>query len=159
MNPLVIDMPNLQTLRQRYASTVITLIFWIFWFYLWLPLISLVAWVLGIDLFYDRMVVRGGFDTFIEMLPIYALIVVLIGALLIIWGIYNMKRFRGKERRTRALPVTIPTIAGYFMVDPAQLTEWQRAKNLMVHIDELGMIQAVEEHKLTQPGGDKLARP
>lgn len=159
MNPLVIEMPDLQTIRQRYASNVITFIFWVLWFYLWLPLISLVAWVLGIDLFYDRMVVRGGYDAFVEMLPVYALIVVLIGALLIIWGVYNMQRFRGKERRTHAHPVTISTIANYFIVDPARLVEWQQAKNLVIHIDELGMIQAVEEHKLTQPDGDGVTRP
>jgi len=151
MNTLVIDMPNLQTIRQRYASTVITFIFWIFWFYLWLPLISLIAWVLGIDLFYERMVVNGGFDTFVETLPFYALVVVSIGALLITWGIYNLQRFRGKERRTHVHPADASTIANYFIVDPVQLNEWQTTKNLVIHLDSLGMIQNVEKRRLNQP--------
>jgi len=154
MNTLVIDMPDLQTIRQRYASTFITFIFWIFWFYLWLPLISLIAWVLGIDLLYDRMVVRGGYEAFIATLPAYTLVVVAIGALLIIWGIYNMQRFRGHERRTHVHPVDNSTIANYFIVDPARLGEWQQAKNLVIHLDELGMIRSVEQRTLTQQTGD-----
>lgn len=151
MNPLVIDMPDLQTIRQRYASTFITLLFWIFWFYLWLPLISLVAWVAGIDLMYDRMVVRGGYDAFVESLPLYVVVVVTIGALLVIWGVYNMQRFRGKERRTHVHPVEVSTIANYFIVDPVQLMEWQQEKNLVIHIDELGMIRLVEKRALALP--------
>lgn len=148
MNPLVIDMPGLQTIRQRYASNVITFVFWIFWFYLWLPLISLIAWVLGIDLFYESMVVMGGYDKFVERLPIYALIVAAIGALLVAWGVYNMQRFRGKERRTHVHPVDISAIAGYFIVDPAQLAEWQQARNIVIVLDEQGMIQSVEKRTL-----------
>ena len=154
MNPLIIDMPNLQTIRQRYASTIITLIFWAFWFYLWLPLISLIAWVLGIDLLYDRMVVKGGFDAFVASLPAYALVIVTMGALLVIWGVYNLQRFRGHERRIRVHPVDTPSIARYFLVDPAQLAEWQQSKNLVVHIDELGMIRSVEKHGLKQQSAD-----
>ena len=154
MNSLIIDMPDLQTIRQRYASTFITLLFWIFWFYLWLPLISLIAWVLGVDLLYDRMVVKGGYDAFVASLPTYSLVVVVMGAVLIIWGIYNMQRFRGKERRSHVHPVENSTIANYFIVDPVQLTEWQQEKNLVIHLDELGMIQSVEKRTLTQASGD-----
>lgn len=149
MNELVIDMPNLQTIRQRYASTVITFLFWVFWFYLWLPLISLIAWVLGVDLLYDRMVVRGGFEIFATSLPFYALIVVLIGAILIMWGVYNQQRFRGKTRRNRVHSVDTSTTANYFIVDPVELGEWKAAKNLVIHIDDLGMIQTVEKRILT----------
>ena len=148
MNSLVIDMPSLQTIRQRYASTFITFIFWIFWFYLWIPLISLVAWIMGIDLFYDRMIVMGGFDTFVGRLHIYILIIIIMGALTIIWGIYNMQRFRGKERRTHAYPVDVSMTANYFIVNPVDLAEWQQTKNMVIHIDELGMIQSVEKRKL-----------
>ena len=151
MNSLVIDIPSLQSIRQRYASTLITFIFWIFWFYLWIPLISLVAWVLGIDLFYDRMVVMGGFDTFVDRLHIYLLTIVVMGALLIIWGVYNMQRFRGKERRTHAYPVDVSMTANYFIVNPVELMEWQQSRNLVIHIDDLGMIQTVEKRKLIPP--------
>jgi len=154
MNSLIIDMPDLQTIRQRYASSFITLLFWIFWFYLWLPLISLIAWVLGVDLLYDRMVVEGGYDAFIATLPTYALVVVLMGAIFVIWGVYNLQRFRGKERRSHVHPVDNATIANYFIVDPVQLGEWQQAKNLVIHLDELGMIQSVEKRTLTQESGD-----
>lgn len=154
MNPLIIDMPDLQTIRQRYASTIITLIFWAFWFYLWLPLISLIAWVLGIDLLYDRMVVKGGFDAFVASLPAYVLVIVTMGTLLVIWGVYNLQRFRGHERRTHVHPVDTPSMARYFLVDPQQLSEWQQTKNLVVHIDELGMIRSVEKGGLNRQNGD-----
>lgn len=157
MNTLVIDMPGLQTIRQRYASTIITFAFWLFWFYLWLPLISLIAWVAGIDLFYERMVVNGGYQAFIEMLPLYSLIVIAMGALLVLWGVYNMQRFRGKERRTHVHPVDNSTMANYFIVDPMQLEQWQKARNLVIHLDGLGMIQAVERRTLNPSDGGATA--
>ena len=71
--------------------------------------------------------------------------------LLVIWGVYNMQRFRGKERRTHVHPVEVSTMANYFIVDPVQLVEWQQEKNLVIHIDELGMIRSVEKRTLAMP--------
>ena len=48
-------------------------------------------------------------------------------------------------------PVDVSMTANYFIVNPVELMEWQQSRNLVIHIDDLGMIQTVEKRKLIPP--------
>ena len=99
MNPHIIQRPDLQTLRQRFGNSFLTFLFWLIWFYLWIPLLSLVAWAFGVDLFHDEMIVREGLQALIELLGLYFLVIFLISATLGTWALVNLCRFRVNERR------------------------------------------------------------
>ena len=45
--------PHLLTRRHRARDTLLTAIMWALYLYLWLPALSLVAWILGIEFAYD----------------------------------------------------------------------------------------------------------
>jgi biofilm PGA synthesis protein PgaD len=146
VSPPIINQPRLQTLRQRYAYSALTFVFWAIWLYLWLPLISLLAWFIGIRLFHDEMIVHRGYQAFFNLVGWYALVVLIIGSTLLGWAGYNLFRFRGKERRKSAGSSDKNDIAQQFAVQIDQLQKWHRAKRLTIHHTEEGHIERVHVH-------------
>lgn len=140
----LIDRADLQSSGQRTLYGALTFGFWVFWFYLWLPLLALLAWSLGVQQAYKYMVVLGGYQAVLTLLGIYGLIVVLLGGTLVLWAVYNILRFGGVENRTAARPVTPADIGLAFGQDPDAVMRWQAEQRLLVTHDEEGRIARVE---------------
>ena len=140
----LIERSDLQTPRQRTLYGALTLAFWAFWIYLWVPVIALLAWALGVQQAYKYMVVLGGYHDVINLLGLYSLIILLLGGGLVVWATYNIVRFRGVEARTAALPVTPLEIARDFNQNAESVARWQREQRLYVTHDAQGGIAHVE---------------
>lgn len=76
----------------------VTLLCWAAYFFLWLPLVTLLLWLLGVRQSYIELYLRKNeIDPFLlTFLPILALIA---GLSLILWAEYNRARFSGDDRR------------------------------------------------------------
>lgn len=135
---LIIERPDLQTPWQKYSYGFFTFIAWTLWIYLWLPLISFIGWLLGIKVFYEHMILLGGYKGLLDLLGVYFSIIFLIGLTLSLWAFYNQLRFRGKERR-EAIPRTrSEEVARFFGVSREDLQIAQQAKRLVISFDEEG---------------------
>ena len=154
--PLIIESPNLQSLRQRYAYAALTLFFWVFWFYLWIPAISLVAWLLGIEILYDQMVVQAGLEALRELLIFYGAVITVLGLSLTGWALYNQIRFRGKERRTLLPNISNNEIMQFFDVDPALAIRLQQATHIELTHDEQGCIVTIQSTRKSGDGPDTV---
>ncbi len=146
MNPFIISRPDLQTLRQRFGYSFLTFLFWLVWFYLWIPLLSLVGWIFGIDLFYDEMIMREGLQSLIELLGWYSLVIFFISATLGVWALINLLRFRGHERRGERSIVEDIALANDFGVTSEQVVSWRGCKRLVISHDINGNITDVATH-------------
>ena len=51
---------EMATNKLRARDAVLTSLMWFIYAYLWLPLISLGAWIIGIDFAYDSLIAAGG---------------------------------------------------------------------------------------------------
>jgi poly-beta-1,6-N-acetyl-D-glucosamine biosynthesis protein PgaD len=140
----LIERSDLQSPRQRTLYGTLTLAFWVFWVYLWLPVLALLAWTLGVQQAYKYMIVLGGYHDVIKLLGIYTLIILLLGGALILWATYNIIRFRGVERRIAPVPVTPTEIARDFDQDRNSVARWQSEQRLYVTHDQEGNIARVE---------------
>ncbi len=140
----LIERPDLQSPRQRKLYGALTLVFWAFWVYLWVPLLALLAWSLGVQQAFKYMVVLGGYHEVLQVIGMYSLIVLLLGGGLVVWAAYNIFRFRGVERRTGSLPVTPAQIGRDFGQDPRSVALWQGEKRLCISHDAKGRIAQVE---------------
>jgi biofilm PGA synthesis protein PgaD len=140
----LIERPELQTPRQRTVFGALTLAFWLFWVYLWVPVLALLAWLLGLQQAYKYMIVLGGYQEVVRVIWLYALVVLLLGGGLLIWAVYNIMRFSGVEKRTAALPVTAVEAGRHFGQDPEAVTRWQGGQRLYVTHDPDGRIAKVE---------------
>ncbi|HET7833222.1 MAG TPA: poly-beta-1,6-N-acetyl-D-glucosamine biosynthesis protein PgaD [Gallionella sp.] len=130
---LIIHHPEKQTNQQRWALGIITAGFWMFWFYLWLPFVSLLAWLFGYRLFEYQMIELGGYKGLLDLLGTYSVIIVLLGSTLIGWAVYNIRRFGGKADRRKGMPpVTVDLHARHFNVDVEQLKEWRKSQRLVI---------------------------
>lgn len=141
--PLIIERPDLQPRSQRLVSMLLTVFFWVLWAYLWMPLLALLGWALGVTLYYEEMIMRDGHRILFEVLPWYAAAVALLGGSLVAWAMYNYYRFRGRERRSAGAPVSVAEVAAYAGVHPVDLARWRHARLLHVTHDPDGRIQTV----------------
>ena len=147
MNPLIINRPELQSPRQRLIYPIITFIFWVLWVYIWLPLISLIAWGFGVQLFYDEMILQNGLEAIIELASTYGLVIFILGLSLISWALYNWGRFNKKERRSGARELSTEDQASYFHLNAQELAIWKESKHLVVNYNEQGEIEQVRTKK------------
>jgi len=141
---LIINRPEHLSTRKKIADASITLLFWALLIYMWQPLISMLAWCFKIKIFYDHMIILGGYKDFSELLLIYSLIILALGGMLIVWAKINQFRFRGKENRKFIELVTVEREAEYFKLDALNLTQWKQYKNCRVQLNQQGEIQTVE---------------
>lgn len=142
---LVIEKPQVQTLSQRVVGRVLTVLFWLLYLYLWRPLLFLTAWLLGLRTFSKVMVAAEGYRDLIRLLGCFLMIILGIGLVLEGWSLYNLLRFRKREKRIGTpSSVPVPELAVTFGVAAEDLARWLRARHLRMGHDAEGRILKVE---------------
>jgi biofilm PGA synthesis protein PgaD len=142
--PLIIERPDLQTRRQRLVYGALTLLFWLLYIYLWLPLITLAGWSFGIWRGYDVLVAQAGYSDLVALLRWYASMIAAFAGTLIVWAMYNLMAFGGRERRAPPPPLAAGEQASYWGVPAGALEAWRRERVLVVRHDPHGRIVVVE---------------
>lgn len=138
---LIIDRPDWVRPGQKFTALGVTLLFWGALLYLWQPLLSLLAWGLNIHLFYNHMIVMGGYHAFLDLLAFYALVILILGGGLILWARINLWRFRGKNRRNGVFFTDEAQLCRDFAVSSEQLAELRAARRLTVLLNADGRIE------------------
>ena len=129
--------------RDQARDTVLTFLMWGVYLYLWIPLITLGAWLVGFERFYEVMINYGGFDVVMGLLDWYALMIITIAACIVSWAGINYRRFHGKERRYSASATQTHKISEFFGVSEAEVGRIQSSRRLVIDLDDLGCISKV----------------
>lgn len=82
---LIIELPHLQSLRQRLGSWVVAISCWALWIYFLIPLVSLSGWLMGIRKFSAEVRWFGGYKSLIELLQMYGLTILAILGAWLLW--------------------------------------------------------------------------
>jgi len=139
MSQPIIDRPDLQSFQQKYGQSTITVLFWILFFFFMRPLVGMVGWFFGFQLFTDVMLVKGGYQSLLQLLGWYFSIIFVMGVIIKAWGLYNLYRYGRHEKRLRhPAPVTIEALAQHFQADVDELRKWQAAKRVILEHDDNG---------------------
>lgn len=147
-----IQSPELLTRPEKTRDAVVTAVLWAVYAYLWLPLVSLVAWLVGYERAYEVMVRSGGAEQIKELLIVYAAVVLAIVAAVAGWSLSNRWRFRGRNRRRAPMAVTDEAIAAYFGL-PLDVLGWVRGETrLYVELDDAGRLQLEGGHASVDEG-------
>lgn len=133
-----IDAPELLTRRQRTLGALITGLMWGAYAYLWLPLVSLLAWLMGIEFAYEVMVRAGGASALRTALFWYGVMLVDVVLTVTIWSAINKWRFAGRNRRSAHLGVADASMADYFGVTLDELARLRAARRIELEIDVSG---------------------
>ena len=103
VHPHLINNPERQSTSRRTVFGVLTAIAWVVYAYLWLPLVTLLVWWLGIKTTYVELYLREQrIDTF--LLLVVPLIMVFAGIVLVGWAEYNRNRFQDQQDRREPMP-------------------------------------------------------
>lgn len=137
-----IHAPELLTPPQRARDTLLTGVMWAFYLYLWVPLISLLAWLLGFELAYDVMIRSGGARDNASLLFGYAKVVGVICCAVTAWSIFNRLRFHGVTRRKFSQRVDDKAILNHFNFTLDELREFRAEKVVSVETDENGRVKS-----------------
>ena len=133
-----IDEPALLSRTARTRDKTLTALMWVVYGLLWLPLLSLGAWLFGLELAYDAMVRLGGAST-LELTLLdwfYALLIIIVT--IVAWSLLNRARFRNVKRRTQAVVVSDTQVCEWFRVSPAELEALRSGKNVGIDFDADG---------------------
>jgi biofilm PGA synthesis protein PgaD len=144
VNELIIDVPNLQNMQQRYGFATLTLFFWGLMIYMWLPFISLIAWLFGIEMFYVHMIELGGYVGFLELLGWYGLTISIIAIVFGGWMLVNRFRFQGKEKRKPTVHVTSQQVADFLDADADYISKFSKERSVIVNLTGHGKITSIE---------------
>ena len=133
-----IHAPELLTQPQRARDTVVTAAMWGVYLYLWVPLISLFAWLLGFEFAYDVMIRTGGARNLLSILFAYSIVIGVIFVAVTVWSLVNRLRFRGVNRRKFSESVADEDLLDQFHVTIDQLRELRVGKVISIELDEHG---------------------
>lgn len=141
MSDPIIEMPSLRTRLTRLRDWGMTLIWWAFWLYLIREVFFIAA-----DLITARSdeIRMATMNEIITTFAFYFQIIVINGLILVLWARYNRFRFRGKDRRSAKSTVASAEIAESLDMNVLQVEGAQRARRMIVHHDERGVIERVD---------------
>ena len=142
---ITIQSPELLTRSRRTGDTMVTGVMWVVYMYLWVPLISLAAWLLGFEFGYDAMVRAGGAAGLQEVLWWYGLVIALIFVALTSWSASNRRRFRHRNRRRASGVIGDEQLRESFGVSTADLERLRYGRVVEVAFGEHAELAQISE--------------
>jgi len=145
-SPKVIVKNNLRSDSRQIVEGFISIFCWVFLIYILLPIITLILWLLGINIFYHQVVVDYGYQTFLILLEDGGLVISSIFVILVGWTYYNYALFRinGERRLTCSSISNDQDIARILNIDVESLEKFKTYHCLRVNVlDDKYLIRGI----------------
>lgn len=128
------------------AELVITALFWGMWLYFILPLVSLLLWFAGIYIFVEQMVMLGGYQSFLDQLLEYGLVILGMMLLTLIWVSWNKQYSGASNKRLRQpAPVTSKEVAEFAGVPHETIKSLHRRHHAVIYFNDCDQLVVVGE--------------
>jgi biofilm PGA synthesis protein PgaD len=141
---LIINRSTSVPISRRLGWGVVTLFFWTMWVYLWMPLVTLIAWGFGFYGVYSKFKWEAEVMEFTRLVIIYFVIASALGGTLLLWAFSEYMRFRDKNRRTMPRLAAPEELAGYAKLQTEQLVAWRDSRCMIAHHDSHGALLSVD---------------
>ena len=126
-----------QSLMKKTLFATLTGLAWLGWIYLWLPLLTLLAWSVGLDRAWKYLVVNSSQSNVHDLLLLFG-IACTCAVAAIAWMTYNLRRF-GHLRRRRAVDNTINDEIALKLGGNHKISaELRRNRHSVLYIDDAG---------------------
>ena len=134
---LIIERPELQTAAQRVGGITLTLVCWALWVYLVVPLLSLVAWVVGAHVVYTLMLQNLGVDDLMNKVTYYGAGILALVTLYMTWAVVSFFRYRNMSRRTAPEVPTAGALGASHGLSHLQIQLLRSARRYVVSTEDL----------------------
>jgi biofilm PGA synthesis protein PgaD len=135
--PLIINRPERQKPLQRATFALITMVAWTLWVSLWLPLLTLVAWLLGLQDVYIKLGLDHPFQA-AENLNMVLSVAFTCALSLGGWAFYNRMRFSGKQKRRANRLLDINEMAPALETSVHTAQQLRASRRSIIHFNENG---------------------
>ena len=125
------DKPNLRSFLRTTTEWSFTTAMWAIWIYLFLPLVSLALWVLGVPYLYQTLFREEVLQQLSTLMQRMGWTVLVIFVCLRGWGLYNYYVFGRRNRRKQSDPVTPEALARHFNLTPEAVRALQARKEIV----------------------------
>lgn len=146
--PPIEDKSDLRSFLRDTTEWSFTILMWGLWVYLFLPLVSLLLWVIGLPHIYRTVFREDVLQQLLRLLGGVGWMVLVIFIVLRGWGFYNYYVF-GKRNRRREYPeVSLEDLSKHFDLSPEEVQVLQDQKEITwtVLYDEIGAKEEPHEH-------------
>jgi poly-beta-1,6-N-acetyl-D-glucosamine biosynthesis protein PgaD len=126
----IIHNAKLKSFPRNVSEWSFTMLIWALWLYLFLPLFNIILWLLGIHLFYEEVIEKAGYLQLLSLFTKMGWSILVVFAVLRLWGYYNYLRFRKKDRRKFVSSTTVEQLSVHFNLPPEQIIELQSKKEV-----------------------------
>lgn len=144
LGDVIINARNVVSRRIRNRDRILTTIMWVLYAYLWLPLISLGAWYLGVQFAYDLVLRAGGTDPLISLLLSFLLILLVTALVVILWSWIQRARFANNERRISSPALEPAAEKAFWGISNTEHDQIRSGKRLVIDLDETGKLTGIE---------------
>ncbi|HEY5679185.1 MAG TPA: poly-beta-1,6-N-acetyl-D-glucosamine biosynthesis protein PgaD [Pseudomonadales bacterium] len=134
---LIIERPELQTAVQRVGGVSLTLICWAIWVYLVVPLLSLVAWVVGAHTVHSLMLQNLGVDDLLEKVGYYGAGILALVTVYMTWAMVSFFRYRNMSRRSAPEIPTASVLGATHGLTHLQIQLLRSARRYVVSTEDL----------------------
>ena len=135
--PPIISRPERQTAAQKWGYRSVTVVAWLLWFYLVIPLLSLVAWLVGLVFLHDVLLQGLTLDGLLRLLATYGLGIAVLTGTYLLWALYGYLRFRRQVRRRTVQPVSDQALASLHDLPLGEVLAWRARRRTTVDAETL----------------------
>ena len=153
----IISRPDHVRVARRTFWGAVTALFWVAYIYLWMPLVTLLLWFLGVRKGYAELYLRENtIEPFVVVaLPIMALIATV---MLVSWAEYNRHRFSGKDRRSAMDDIPLNEVAQRIGTSADVADQLLAAKAVTLHMDSEAVPVSMSKVLLKPASSPSMAR-
>lgn len=132
---------------QFAVEATVTALFWGLWLYVIAPMISVLMWLAGVQIFVEQMITLGGYEYFLDKLTDYGLVVLGIMCTTFGWVLWNLKRYgKRNTRRREPVPVSAQETAAVAGLRPEAVRRLQRQRRLVIDFDERNHVVPADQY-------------
>jgi len=133
----IINRPHRQQPLQRTLFTLVTMVAWTLWISLWLPVLTLIAWLLGLEDAFNQLGFMHPMHAAND-LSIVLTIAVVCALSMGSWSQYNRVRFTGKQRRRGNRTVDITEMAPALAASVETAHQLRAGQRSVIHFAQDG---------------------
>ncbi|TNF86502.1 MAG: poly-beta-1,6-N-acetyl-D-glucosamine biosynthesis protein PgaD [Gammaproteobacteria bacterium] len=141
---VIINARNVVSRRIRNRDRFLTTLMWALYAYLWLPLISLGAWYIGVQFAYDLVLWDGGTESLVSLLLGFLLILLFTALVVILWSWVQRTRFAQHERRVSSPSLPPAKEQAYWKLSETSFEQIRTGRRLFIDLDETGSMIGIE---------------
>ena len=131
----IIDNPNLKGFFRNMGEWSFTILMWGVWVYLFLPVLNILLWLFGIRHFYIEVIEKGGYLELLGLVQRIGWTILIVFAILRLWGYYNYKKFGQLNSRKFPQTTTIIQLSAYFKVPVETIKNLQTKKEVLIDME------------------------